>query len=52
MAMTYTVVNKESKEVRPHPSYLKEIMRGAGRLSREYQEQLRKAWKERFGISV
>jgi cation transport regulator ChaC len=52
MAMTYTVVKKESKEVCPHPSYLKEIMRGAGRLSREYQEQLRKACKERFGISV
>lgn len=52
MAMTYTVVNKENKEVRPHPSYLKEIMRGAGSLSQEYQDQLRKTWKERFGISI
>lgn len=52
MAMTYTVVNKEKKEVRPHPSYLEEIMRGAGKLSEEYQEQLRMSWKERFGISV
>jgi len=41
-ALTYEVVSKAGREIAPHLEYVRLIMDGAGLLSREYVESLRK----------